>query len=516
LAAYRPLRHDDPDEHFHFNDEDYAYDEVLTDEIQAEDILGLEAFRQQSVGVDIGSSTSHLIFSELTLRRDGESSRIRVTGRRILYRSAILLTPYLSATQIDAPRLQGFIERTYADAGVRPDEVDTGAVVITGEALKKENARPILEMFSRQTGKFICASAGPNHEALLAAFGSGAVAASRDNHWRVLLVDMGGGTTKFALIENGHVVETGAINIGARLIAFNAEGVLTRIEEPARIILGASNGALTLGSNVSQEVKSTLTDRMVESLFDVILGRPASVLTDELMITAPLQRYRGLDGIDRVMFSGGVSEYVYGRDNVAYGDLGPLLGQGVRTRFTAIGRSDIIETSVSGIRATVVGAGEYTVQASGTTSCITDREVLPVFGMQVVKPEATGVEGLEAALRSALKKYDLTEYTDGFALALTTDGALDYAHLKKVAEGLAGLARTADPSARAIFIILDADIAKTLGALLKEEGVAQEIIAVDGIDVGDLDFIDIGQPMGSSEVMPVTVKSLIFPTKIKI
>jgi ethanolamine utilization protein EutA len=328
---------------------------------------------------------------------------------------------------------------------------------------------------------------------------------------------MGGGTTKFALVENGHVVETGAINVGARLIAFDAKGVLTRIEEPARLILGESNGALTLGTLASDALKEALTGKMVESLFDVILGRPASWLTDELMITTPLQRYEGLNSIDRVMFSGGVSEYVYGRDNVAYGDLGPLLGQGVRRRFDEIGRADLIETSVSGIRATVVGAGEYTVQASGNTSTISDRDLLPVYALQVVKPEPTGPEGLEQALRAALNKYDLNEYSEGFALSLTLGDDFTYPYLRQVAAGIAGLARTADPATRAIFIVLDKDVAKTLGAILSEEfGIVQDVIAIDGIEVGDLDFIDIGRPMGASEVLPVTVKSLIFPTKIKI
>src|SRR5438034_536342 len=168
--------------------------------LQVEDILGLEAFKQKSVGIDIGSSTSHLIFSELLLRREGFSSRFKVAERHILYQSPILLTPYTSGTSIDSKALQDFVDASYREAGVEPEDVDSGAVVITGEALNKENAQPIVEMFSRQAGKFICASAGPNHEALLAAYGSGAVALSEEHGWRLLSVDMGGGTTKLALI----------------------------------------------------------------------------------------------------------------------------------------------------------------------------------------------------------------------------------------------------------------------------------------------------------------------------
>src|SRR2546422_378805 len=222
----RPLRHDDPDEHVH---EDLLNNPNAT----SVDLFGLEAFKQKSVGIDIGSSTSHLIFSELTLRREGFSSRFRVTDRQVLFQSRILLTPYVSGTLIDAPALQAFFDAAYREADVKPEDVDSGAILITGEALKKENAQPIVEMFSPSAGKFVTAAAGHNHESLLAAYGSGAVGLSHDNGWRILNVDIGGGTTKFALIERGEVIETAAISTGARLIAFDAAGVCIRIEDPA-------------------------------------------------------------------------------------------------------------------------------------------------------------------------------------------------------------------------------------------------------------------------------------------
>src|SRR5690349_10295656 len=161
-----------------------------------EDVDGLEQLSLTSVGIDIGSSTSHLVFSHLTLKRKGAqlSTQFEVTQRRVLYRSPIMLTPYQSPTLMDVERLREFFDAQYAKAGFGPADVDTGAVVITGEALNKENAQPISELFARHSGKFICASAGPNHEALLAAHGCGAVALSKDEHATVLNIDMGGGT----------------------------------------------------------------------------------------------------------------------------------------------------------------------------------------------------------------------------------------------------------------------------------------------------------------------------------
>jgi ethanolamine utilization protein EutA len=437
----------------------------------------------------------------------------------VLFRSQILLTPYVSATLIDTEKLQEFIAGAYRAAGMTPEEIDTGAVVITGEALKKENARPILEMFSKQVGKFICASAGPNHEALLAAYGSGSVALSRDHGWRVLNIDMGGGTTKLSIIEDGQVLSTAAINIGARLIAFDAEDRLTRIEEPARLILGDASRALVLGEKVSAETKTRLTEKMLDCLMELIEGGPRSRRTDELLITEPLAGYDGLAGVDKIVFSGGVSEYVYGRDAAAYGDLGRLLGSGVRARLEAIGHGGLIAESDSGIRATVIGAGEYTIQASGNTSYISNKECLPTYSLKVVKAESSTGISLEQAIRIALRKYDLEAFEDGLALALTLDSLRDltYPFLREVAEGVADTAATADGNLTSLFLILDRDVAKSVGGILKEElGLRAELIALDGIAVGDLDFIDIGEPMGASEVLPVTVRSFVFPKGIKI
>ena len=218
---------------------DHDHDFPPGTELLAEDIEGLEMFTLRSVGIDIGSSTSHMIFSKLTLRREGAafSAKFRVTERELLYRSPIMLTPYLHGTLIDTDKVTAFIQQGYKEAGLTPEEIDTGAVVLTGEALKKENARPVAEFFARESGKFICASAGPNHEALLAAHGCGAVALSKGEDSVVLNVDVGGGTSKLSLVRDGVVAQTAAVNVGARLIAYDDKGVIIRMEEPALLIM---------------------------------------------------------------------------------------------------------------------------------------------------------------------------------------------------------------------------------------------------------------------------------------
>ena len=497
----------------HDEDEFHSHDS----EEEGEDIEGLEMFRLLTVGIDIGSSTSHLVFARLTLRREGAalSSQFKVTEREVLYRSDIMLTPYVTGgTLIDTDKVTEFIHEAYSKAGYTSEQIDTGAVVITGEALKKENAKPIIEFFAKDSGKFICASAGPNHEALLAAYGCGAVDISKSESTTVLNVDVGGGTSKFSLIRDGVVTQTAAIEIGARLIAFDDSGVITRIDEPGRRIMGHLGHTVALGQQFTDAEQEEFANLMADLLFEAINGVPHSPLAQALLLTEPITGAQDLEGVDSIVFSGGVSEYIYERDSVARGDVGPLFGKAIRQRVAALPRQGLVRESTEGIRATVIGAGEYTVQASGTTSYISNKDVLPVFALKVVRPYLDGSADVEGAIRDALAKFDLPRFTSNLALAITLEGQQDYQSLRRLADGIAAAIGQPEEEGSPLFLVLDMDVAKSLGSMLKEElGVPHQVIAIDGIDVGDLDYLDIGEPMGVSEVIPVTVKSLMFPNR---
>jgi len=302
--------HDDIYDHDHPDNFIIKEGEIVTE------IEGLEMFSLKSVGIDIGSSTSHLIFSHITLRRQGASlsGKFKVTNREVLYRSPIMLTPYLSATKIDTDKVNQFIHDAYKEAGLTPEDVDTGAVIITGEALKKENAQPIVEFFAKYSGKFICAAAGHNHEALLAAYGCGAVDLSKTEHKTVLNVDMGGGTTKFSLVEDGVVTQTASINVGARLIAFDEKDTITRIEDAGRIMMNELGYIVDLGEKITDKMKEDFGAYMAKILFEVIEHGPTSPMAKQLMVTSPFINYRGLKQVQHIVFSGGVSEHVYDRD----------------------------------------------------------------------------------------------------------------------------------------------------------------------------------------------------------
>ena len=478
-----------------------------------EEIEGVEKFVLVSVGIDIGSSTSHLVFSQLTLRREGASlsGRFKVAEREILYRSRIMLTPYLSETLIDTDKVKQFIEEVYKEAGFSPEDIDTGAVIITGEALKKENAQPIVEYFAKYSGKFICAAAGQNHEALLAAYGCGAVDLSKAEHNTVLNIDIGGGTTKFALIENGVVTQTASVNIGARLIAFDDSNVVTRIEDTGRALMSELGYAVELGKKMMKRQKEDFADLMAKVLFELIEWKPLSPLTKRLMLTPLFKNYGGLDQIDSIVISGGVSEHVYDRDRTYYGDVGPILGKKMRSYLKKLPKRNIFRKPIEGIRATVIGAGEYTIQASGNTSYISAPQILPAFGLKVVRVSLKQGQPVLETLRQSLAKFDLTTINSGVALSISLDGQLDYKSIREVAEGIAAICKGSEGGKNPLYLVQEVDIAKSLGAILKEElGLNRHVISIDGIEVGDLDYIDIGKPMGTTEVIPVTVKSLMF------
>ncbi len=483
-----------------------------------EDIEGLERFTLRSVGIDIGSSTSHLVFSKLTLRRAGSahSGRFEVTERQVLYRSPVILTPYASRTLIDTEALRTFFTGVYQTAGITPDDVDTGAVVITGEALMKENAEAILALFAKESGKFICASAGPNHETLLAAYGSGAAAVSHGGSETVLNVDVGGGTSKLALVEDGVVVETASLSVGARLVAFDDQGRLTRIEAPGQVLLEALGYPVQLGDLLPAAAQQALADRMATLLLEALSGGPLSPAAEELFITDGLTpNGRPFFGAQHIVFSGGVSEYLYGNTTEAYGDVGPLLGQAIRTRIDQVPVPHFLQRPAEGIRATVIGAGEYTVQASGSTSFVSPDAPLPAFALKVVRPVVRPGEPFAGALRRALAKFDLQGWGPGLALALDVPQPVNYQSLKQLTEQVVIALEGSGPGIP-IYLILDEDVAKSVGTLLRDEAhVGRPIVAVDGIDVGDLDYVDIGKPFGggASEVIPVTVKSLLFPRR---
>jgi len=496
--------HDFPHPHEHDDHEGDPYgppDE--TDPVWRQERIDL-----RSVGIDIGSSTSHLTFSRLVLRRMGVnlSSRFRVVYREVTHQSPILLTPYRDQVTIDTEQLGGFIHEAYHGAGLSPEGIDTGAVVATGEAAKKENAEAILALFAREAGRFVCAAAGPQLEAIMAAHGSGAVARSREGG-TVLNVDIGGGTTKLALCRGGAVVDTAIVNVGGRLVAYE-DGRISRLEGPGAQLGEAVGERFALGGRIDEAAGAAVVEKMVDCIFELMERGPLSPLTRSLMHTPP---FSDRDRIHALMFSGGVSEYIYGRESSEFGDLGKMLGDAIRRRLEPHAMRTLLVQPVEGIRATVIGAAQYTVQVRGSTIFYSRPDLLPLRNLPVLAvdlSEPLSAGGVATAVRRAVSSHDAELTSGALALAIRWPFGSAYSELRALGEGLIELVGGRQTP---VVLAFDRDIARLVGRLLTEElGADSNLIAVDEVELATFDYIDVGAPLRPSGVIPLVIKSLVF------
>jgi ethanolamine utilization protein EutA len=471
----------------------------------------LEHVDLETVGIDIGSSTSHLVFSRVHLRREaqGLSSRFVVTGREVRWRSPVILTPYQPGGLIDAGALDRFVGKCYRSAGVTPDDVDTGAVILTGEALKRRNARAIADLFAGQGGRFVCASAGHHLEATMAAHGSGAVALSRDTGQTVLHLDIGGGTTKLALIRAGEVAETAAIAAGGRLLAVDG-GVACRIEEPALVAAEYLGIRLALGEPVPGPAATALAEALAAAVAELAIGEVTSPLARALLVTDPPALAAAPDVLT---VSGGVAEYLYHRETRDFGDLAPALAAAVRHRLERDLPGVPLAESSHRIRATVIGASQFSVQVSGSTVDVADESLLPVSNLPVLYPRIDlGGEftpaGVGRAIAGAARRMDAGgQVALGFAWA----GDPSYPRLRALAEGVLAGRSSAGLGGQPIVLLLSGDVAQSLGRLLRAElHAGVPLIVLDGLDLTEFDYVDIGQVIRPAGVVPVIIKSLLF------
>jgi ethanolamine utilization protein EutA len=451
------------------------------------------------------------VFSRIVLER--LDSRYVVTEREAFYQSDILLTPYADEGTIDAAVLGAFIEQQYAEAKVDPDEIETGALILTGVAVRRTNARRIGELFAKQAGKLVAVSAGDSLETVMAAYGSGAVARSIRDQNVVMNVDVGGGTAKIAVCQNGKVITLTAVDVGARLVCLNANSKIVRIEEAGRRFAAELGLTLRLGDVLADEVAPALAARMAEALFEAMRGEVPQAGGAELLRLAPLT-YRGQ--VDAVTFSGGVSEYIYGREAQSFGDLGGLLAGEIRRRMQDLG--PVLQRPNEGIRATVIGASQYTTQVSGSTIYVSPLETLPLRNVPVIAPtlpldgEVIDSGAVAEAVRHALMQLDLDRGEVPVAVFVPWSGSATFQRLdafcRGVADGMSAVLAHGHP----LVLAGDGDVGGLIGIHLREEmKIASSIVSIDGLELKEFDFIDIGSILESSGAVPVVIKSLIFP-----
>ncbi|WP_029918639.1 ethanolamine ammonia-lyase reactivating factor EutA [Nevskia soli] len=469
-----------------------------------------------SVGIDIGSSGTQVIFSRVNLRRLGEdlSSHYFVVSRETLFQSPVALTPYESEERIDQRALGGIIDQAYHLAGMGPEQIDTGAVILTGEALRRENAEAIAGIVAERGGDFVCATAGHHMEAMLAAFGSGASRVSADEGRRLLNIDIGGGTTKLAVIERGRVVSTAAFHVGGRLQVVDDAGRITRLDPAGKRLAAMAGFSWSLGDMIDPADLDVLAESMADAVLSAVGAGELPAPIGELYLTG---RLADLSGIDGVMFSGGVAEYLYGREARDFGDLGRRLGHALRRKLEAGALPWPLLPAKECIRATALGASEYSVQLTGNTIYISNNAaLLPRRNLQVVKPacelpQAIDPAAVAAAIQQHLALFDLSAEEREFALAFQWRGEPSYERVAAFAQGIVDGLPLSVARKQPLYLILDGDLAQTLGGVLREDfHVQSEILVIDGVVLLDFDYIDLGRIRLPSHTVPVTIKSLVF------
>jgi ethanolamine utilization protein EutA len=506
--------------HRHADDSDHDHDFDAGDgPLEDNPLWRQDNVALMTVGIDIGSAGTQVIFSRVHLRRLAEdlTSRYYVVARETLFQSPVALTPYQSEERIDDQKLGDIIDDAYVAAGLAPDNIDTGVVILTGEALRRDNAQGIAKILSEQGGEFVTATAGHHMEAMLAAYGSGAARVSSDEQKRILNIDIGGGTTKLGLVENGKVIATAAVHIGGRLQVVE-DGKIVRLDPAGKHHAKRAGFFWNRGDAVEQADLQKVADGMADALVAAVTARPPPHDIAHLYLTDPIG---DLGHIDGVMFSGGVGEYVYQREARDFGDLGAKLGGAIRARIDqgALRSAFPWPLLPAGecIRATALGASEYSVQLSGNTSYISaPGTLLPRRNLQVLLPpfvcaETIDPQQLAQTIRDHMMAFDVADTDRDIALALRWTGLPSYQRLAAFAagikNGLAGRIARKLP----LYIMLDGDVAQTLGHILREElHVACELLVIDGVVLWDFDYIDLGRIRMPSYTVPVTIKSLVF------
>lgn len=467
-----------------------------------------------SVGIDIGTTTTQLVLSQLTLTNvmpGSQVPRIEVSDKQVKYRGEIYFTPFIDRQHVDGAALSNIIAKEYLNAGVRQSDIDIGAVIITGETAKKENAAQIIHSLANYAGDFVVAIAGPDLESIVAGKGSGAEELSKRMHARIVNVDIGGGTTNIVIFDSGNLIGSACVNVGGRLfevdpqtqrisyIAPAAQKVVDHLKAEGKIFdNNSANGELAM----LQEALSV----MVGCVDRVILGEELTPLDRELVMTNSLPAV----SIDAVVFSGGVARYIYGPSQVewwVHNDVGPLLANAYRQGRIYTGYQVLEGTET--INATVLGAGAHTVNVSGSTISVAD-ESLPLRNVPAIYPEIK--QDLNGDVYYTWRKM-AGNYTESLykTVALVVPALPDtsFKTITRLAENI-----TAELELIAGYpkvIVTQQDIAKVLGqTLLRLMGNTVPLVCLDGISLKMGDFLDIAEPLPVQAAVPVIVKTLVF------
>ena len=471
-----------------------------------------------SVGIDVGTSTTQVVFSKLQMDNAGgyfSVPRVAIVDKEVVYKSEVYMTPLKTDVLIDTEALRDIVAAEFRKAGYRPEDTDSGAVIITGESARKENSDAVLKSLSDFAGDFVVSAAGPDMESLIAGKGSGAWQYSMDHHCRVANLDIGGGTTNVVLFEDGETLARGCLDIGGRLICMNPQGIITKVSPAAAVMAQAAGVSVSVGDRCD-ELKLTAVTRQMAAALNAYLGVGSKDIDAILrqIKTPGSSDFPVPEKVQAVFFSGGVADLIYheSADTWAYGDIGVLLGRAIRESrlFTDFQKMEPGET----IRATVVGAGTYTTTISGSTITYSD-DIFPLKNIPVIKLDeelqeacfAGETEPVIQRIQWVLGQND----EEHFILAMPGKRNPGYMEMKRAAASIRQIMDRVQPPGEPILLVIESDIAKAMGQMIRQQpDLKRQVVAIDSIHVEDGEYVDMGKPMMNGMVIPVVVKTLIF------
>lgn len=472
-----------------------------------------------SVGIDVGTTTTQVVFSRLEIAdvsQPGRVPRFSVTSKSAIYESPIYFTPLITPEEVDVQALEEIIQKEYRLAGIRPEDVETGAVIITGEIARVQNADEILQAVSDLAGDFVCTVAGPNVESQISGRGSGAAAYSVEHFTTVTNVDIGGGTSNAAVFRVGDHISSSALAVGGRqLVIESTSGIVRHIAPPGRIIVQELGLPIYVGKRADLEVLTRFTDCMADLVADLVTGVETD-LGHRLQLSPPMI---GTEGSKVLFISGGVGAYFYDpviinslSDVLIYDDVGPLFAQSLRLNSRL--RKMRVERPIQTTRATVMGASSQTVTLSGSTIWA-EAKILPLRNLPVIRPHLSEADylspdRLSAAIRLAVQRWDIDRESAAFAIALDLPHKLDFQAMHAIAEGVVSFAGSYLSVDTPLVLVTEMDYAQVLGQTVNSLAPQYSLISIDQIGLGEGDFIDIGEPILGGRVVPLSVKTLIF------
>lgn len=481
-----------------------------------------------SVGIDIGTTTTLVMFSKLTVGETGSMGsmpqarygparkpRADIMRKEILYQGPTHFTPITDEGLVDVEALKSILTEEYGKAGFSAESVDTGAVIITGESAKKRNAERVLETIAPLAGDFVSTVAGPSLEAHLAGRGSGAAAWSAEHFSNAVNVDIGGGTTNIAAFRQGELLSTVVLSVGGRHVQVDRGSRTVRlVTKSGRKLLRQLGMTLEPGDPAKVDSLRRLARFMADLILEALDAKPSPAALEVMETPALPEPVSDMT----VFFSGGVADFFYDDkpirtfdDMAVYGDIGPLLGEELRNH-PRIRDLKVLKPAHTEC-ATVMGASRETITLSGMTIWVDSNGDLPIRNVPVVRPRLTGTEDKESLVGSIVEsfaRWDIDPSRERAAIALDLSSVSCYDDLQRIAEGVAVFASERGSPSVPLIVATERDLGKALGQALNAALPGFKILSIDEVSLEEGDYVDIGQSMLGERLVSLSVKTLIF------